>query len=543
MTRRPGNKRWQPWMTGLVAVVLTVFGFYLGFSKQLPFTGNGYEISGIFTNAQQIRVKSPVRIAGVNVGKVTEVDHLTTDGEGQQAAVVKMELKDDALPLRQDATMEIRPRLFLEGNLFVDVHPGSPAAPELKDGSTVPIAQTSTSVQLDQVLTSLQAPVRAGLQTFLIEFGNALDKYGGGAGLQETFRSSPTAFKSTAEVNEALLGTQPGDLTGLVVDVDSLFRALNQNQPELQDLVTNLGTVLNSFGREDQALETAIFTLPELLGVGKPALVKLNSALPQLRAFAREALPGVRASEPALKAANPFLAQLRGLVRPGELRGLVSDLVPTVPVLAKLSQDSLPFLEQTRGLSSCFNNVIIPWSNSTVPASDGTPTAQVYKDTGYALAGLGGESRSGDANGEWIRTGLTAGINTVILPQPDGVDQFGVIGNLLGAQPALDTSAKTPFNPDAPCENQDPPNLAATVGAPPTIQTAANRDADTTADLLDSQTKGYIEDYLGIYNDIQQAQAGGGPEAATALGDAMKRLRQYNKTDLPKYRASLGGDK
>src|SRR4029079_7569470 len=136
MSRRHTKKRWQPWMTGLVAVALTVFAFYLGFSKSLPFSGHGYEIEGVFSNAQQIRVKSPVRVAGVNVGKVTAVDHLVTDGKGQQAAVVKMELTDDALPIKQDATMQLRPRLFLEGNLFVDLHPGSPSAPDLGSGST-----------------------------------------------------------------------------------------------------------------------------------------------------------------------------------------------------------------------------------------------------------------------------------------------------------------------------------------------------------------------------------------------------------------------
>src|SRR5882757_11534410 len=121
MSRRNQKKRWQPWMTGAIALALTAFAFYLGFTKELPFVSHGYQIEAVFSNSQEIRVKSPVRIAGVNVGKVTEVDHLVTDGKGQQAAVVKMELSDDALPIKQDATMQIRPRLFLEGNLFVDL--------------------------------------------------------------------------------------------------------------------------------------------------------------------------------------------------------------------------------------------------------------------------------------------------------------------------------------------------------------------------------------------------------------------------------------
>ena len=118
---------------GLIAVVLTVIGFYLAFTKSIPFvSGGGYELKAVFEDAQNIRAKSPVRISGVNVGEVTEVEHLVDEnGEGEDAAVITMEIEESALPIREDATMQLRPRLFLEGNLFVDLAPGSPGAPEL----------------------------------------------------------------------------------------------------------------------------------------------------------------------------------------------------------------------------------------------------------------------------------------------------------------------------------------------------------------------------------------------------------------------------
>ena len=47
--------------------------------------------------------------------------------EGTNAAVLTMEIKDAALPIHEDATAKIRPRIFLEGNFFVDLKPGSPA--------------------------------------------------------------------------------------------------------------------------------------------------------------------------------------------------------------------------------------------------------------------------------------------------------------------------------------------------------------------------------------------------------------------------------
>ena len=210
MNRPNHNRRLSNFQIGLIAIVLTFFGFYLAFTKTIPFAGHGYQLKAVFHDAQNIRVKSPVRISGVNVGEVSNVQHLTdANGNGEDAAVVTMDLKDTALPVRQDATLQLRPRLFLEGNLFVDLHPGSPGAPELHSGSVVPEAQTSNSVQFDQVLTDLQAPVRKDLQIFLKEFGDGLDKYGGAQGFQESFRTSPAAYEYTSQVNQALLGTNP----------------------------------------------------------------------------------------------------------------------------------------------------------------------------------------------------------------------------------------------------------------------------------------------------------------------------------------------
>ena len=541
MSTRNKTRRIPPWGIGLIAVVLTVFAFYMGFAKRLPFYPHGYQVSAVFQNAQNIRVKSPVRVAGVDVGKVTEVKHLVTDGKGQQAAVVKMEMKEDAQPIKEDATMQLRPRLFLEGNLFVDLHPGTPQAPELDDGATVPISQTSTSVQLDQVLTTLQAPVRASLQTFLVEFGDALDVYGGGEGLRQSFQSSPDAYRYTAEVNEALLGTQPGDLTGLIVNFDSFVRALNQNQAELQDLVTNLATVTSAYGREDTALEAAIFELPRLLGAGQPALVKINRSLPALRAFSREALPGTLSAGPALDAANPFIAQLRQLVGPEELRGLVADLRPTVPSLAGLSRVTVPFFEQARALSSCFNNVVIPWGNTDIPSSDGEDSNVVYKETGYGLAGLGGESRSGDANGQYIRVGAGSGTNIVDTgPLPGEGTAFGqTLFPLLGAEPGITSSAKTPFHPDDPCENQDPPNLASGGPAPPPTQMAGSRAA-TTPNVLSDEANAIGREQGELLNEIINGQKQGTPAGDQAAKQAMKDLRAWYKTELPQINGGGG---
>ena len=538
MNPRPtDSRRLSNFAIGVIAITLTVVGFYLAFAKSIPFTGDGYTIRATFQDAQNIRTKSPVRISGVEVGKVTEVEHLTDeDGDGLDAAVVTMTIEDEGRPIREDATMSLRPRLFLEGNLFVDVHPGSPSADELDSGDMIPMEQTSISVQFDQVLTSLQKPVRDDLQGFLREFGTALcgeqeqQPVGacvagsGGEGFRTYFETAPDANRYTAEVNEAVLGTQPGDLAGFIRNFDSFVRALNRNQEQLKDFVTNFRIVTGSFGAESEALEQAIAELPRLLAEGRPALAKLNSSFPALRAFSREMVPGVRAADKALDDANPFIGQLRQLVSKPELRGLVKDLRPTIPSLARLTKESLPFLEEGRALASCFNTVVIPWGFTDIPsstASGADPAKEVYKETGYSLTGVAGETRSGDAQGQWFRVLGGGGPHTVSFPTTDVGPVAGVVPfNILGAEPAKQSSAKTPFRPDVPCETQEPPNLNAGAPASPPTQTAASdRSSSPANDELMALSRSYAEIYQQIL-DANAVEEGGDKARADSMRES-----------------------
>ena len=220
---------------------------------------------------------------------------------------------------------------------------------EIKDGHTFPVNQTAYSVQLDQILTTLQGDVRTDLQIFLNQFGNALTKYGGAKGFQELYRTSPAANRYTSQVNEAFLGTEPGDLGGMIKGLDRVVRGLGRNEETLQDLVTNFRIFSGSFAAEDVALGQAIEELPNALEASRPAFANLNSSFPALRAFAREALPGVESTPETLRAATPFVTQIRELVAKDELRGLVADLRPTIPKLARLSRESIPFMERDAG--------------------------------------------------------------------------------------------------------------------------------------------------------------------------------------------------
>src|SRR5205807_1085339 len=118
---------------------------------------------------------------------------------------------------------------------------------------------------------------------------------------------------------------------------------------------------------QDQNLRASIPALDNVIKVGYPALGSLDNSLPSLRLFARQALPAARSSLPTINASMPFVTQARRLVQPSELRGLVADLRPTIPALAKLNAATVPFLEQSRALSACTSNVLVPLANKPIP--------------------------------------------------------------------------------------------------------------------------------------------------------------------------------
>ena len=163
---------WHPSNAVIATIFLAIIiiGPYLAFTGHIPFTSYGYEVKATFANGVNISTRSPVRIAGVEVGEVISVER---DGD---ATTVSFTVDGSGRPIHKDAFAEIRPRIFLEGNFFIELDPGSPSSPELGSGETIPVSHTSTAVQLDEILTALQSPVRADLGSLLEGFGKALER-------------------------------------------------------------------------------------------------------------------------------------------------------------------------------------------------------------------------------------------------------------------------------------------------------------------------------------------------------------------------------
>jgi virulence factor Mce-like protein len=434
---------------GVLTLVVLVVAAYFGFTKANPFA-NPYELHAVVRDAQNLKAGAPVRIAGVEVGEVTGIEAAEA---GRPAARVTMELREDALPVHEDARVKIRPRILLEGNFFVDLQPGSASAASFEDGGTVPISQTATAVTLPEVLSVLQSDIRTDLQTLLREYGTEALAKGGAQALNRAIPSFEPAYRLSALTNDALLGVQPKqDLRRVLRSQRRVVAALGENPAALQELVTDLNTTAGAIAGQDTALAAAVPALRDTLRAGYPALGEVNAALPTLRRFSIEALPGVRSTVPTLDAAIPWIGQARGLVQEDELRGLAADLRQAVPALVRLNRGLIPALRQLRALSSCTNSVLVPFVESAIPSVEaGNSGHAVREQIMRSFVGLAGESRVNDANTPVFHI--------------QGVSPLNLTAGRVEPAAPPDPNTPPPHRPDVPCETQQPPNLEAPAGS------------------------------------------------------------------------------
>jgi phospholipid/cholesterol/gamma-HCH transport system substrate-binding protein len=485
VTRRRGQiERVGPFGAGVIALVVIAIALYAAFVHQYPWQ-SPYELKAVFANASNIALKSPVRVAGVTVGKVTSV----SSKKGSTASVVTMELSDNALPLHRDATLKIRPRIFLEGNFFVDLQPGSPEAPTLGSNSEIPMSQTYSPVQIDQVLTSLQQPERESLQKLVQGYGEALNgkpKPGEDAAhqadpatrgktaaqaLNDSLRWSPRALKGLAIVNDALLGEQPHDLSKLIASSAGLSTKLAQHEDALKNLITNFNTTMAAFSSQAAALHTSIHVLPQVLSAADSALLHLNRSFPPLRQFAKEILPGVRETPATVNASFPWIAQTRALLSPAELQGLARDLRPTIKDLASVTDESVKLLPQVDLVSRCMTDVVLPTGDVVIKDPPLDTGLQNYKEFWQTMVGLSGESQNFDGNGQYTRFQTGGGTQTVSTGKVAGISGTNLFGNALekpiGTRPVM-PAHRPPYNRTVPCyKNQLPDVNGAATGAGP----------------------------------------------------------------------------
>ncbi|OZF04288.1 hypothetical protein CH302_02420 [Rhodococcus sp. 15-2388-1-1a] len=207
----------------------------------LPSPGVGadsYRIDAVFTDALNLPQQAKVKLGGVDIGQVQEID------AENYTARVQMAIRS-GVNLPSDVRAELRQATPL-GDVFVSLSsPGSgPDTPRLQPDSTIDITSTSAGASVEELLASASLVVNGGgvsrLQTIIAELDTAIDGRSADASniLTELTATVTDLNERTDRIDSMLDRTQ--ELSSILGARTDAIDAIAQQLPELtQTLADN----------------------------------------------------------------------------------------------------------------------------------------------------------------------------------------------------------------------------------------------------------------------------------------------------------------
>jgi ABC-type transporter Mla subunit MlaD len=386
----------------------------------------------------------------------------------------------------------VAPRLFLEGNFFLDVQPGTPDAKPLGDRAIPPGAVT-IAVASDEVFSAFDAETRENFQQTLKAFGQGLQ--GGGAkALNRLLKASPPALSEITTVSEAVRGNQDGDLATVVREAGGVLQNLQVHENGLRGTIRQGRRTFDTFAEAQSDLRASIVALDTTTRSLMPQLTRIVDGIPEARALVRDVRPLVRRLPGFLDVANPGLRSLLSLAESRDVQGLTAELRPTLGSLSAVADPLGTLADDLRPVAKCVSDNLLPILNSVVPDGDLTTNLKVYEELGDTFTGLGASTTNFDANGPWVRYLLGLGNQLITTNDGGGTIQAVAENPPVGSTPTPTTYP--PLRPDVACETQPVPSLDARMQAfqGQTRSVKIDKDALTKVADLGLETTQSIDD-------------------------------------------------
>ncbi len=324
----------------LLAIVGSACGFYILLQQRLPNPFQKfYSVNGEFSNAAAVvpGLGEPVNVAGVHIGEITG----TSLQEG--LGVIHMQIDPSKLPrLYRDAHASLVPNTPLK-DMEVDIYPGSRSAGVLPSGATIPVAQTTTPVDSDELLSALDSDTRSWLTSLIANLNGGTE--GRGTDIRALFASlAPTA----EQLNQitGLLADRHQELSQIVHNLGVLTKATSEKDAQIRTVVQAGDTTIKALASQDAALEQSVRRLPGTLQTTRTTLADVTTFANALGPTATALLPTARRLPTTLKQSKtlfeaaallplkqipPFVAAVTPLAK--QLPPLESDLKQAVPAL------------------------------------------------------------------------------------------------------------------------------------------------------------------------------------------------------------------
>lgn len=406
MTRRFLPRITREQRRGALVVAIGLLLLAVAFTDQVPFLGGsgGRTVVARFAQANQVDTATPVRVHGVDVGRVAAL----RAGPGNTTDVV-MSITTAGVHLHRDASAQIRWRTLLGGSMYIDLAPGSPSAPPLS-GVISPV-RTETQVDWDQLNNIYPTPTRRAFQQMLAGFSGGLS-----APVQEgrTLHVLGPDASVLGQGSDALRGEQIGDLPRLVRTTAATVRALSADTRSLQGLVTGADGTLAVTASHNAALSRAIQLSPPALDSTLQTSNTVNRMLYDLDPLVSQLEPGARELGPATQVMRPMLERMNRVLN--DTRPLLRAAPAAVRGLGTMARQGAPLMASLRPLVARLNTNLIPWLGQT----DGDTRLRLYQAIGPFFSALDDSLGSYDANGYVYNFNVQVSSGSVLLPCDTG---------------------------------------------------------------------------------------------------------------------------
>jgi phospholipid/cholesterol/gamma-HCH transport system substrate-binding protein len=245
--------------TAIKLSVFTIFTIFITFAlasiigKLSPFDDT-YQLTARFTDATGILNGDPVKIAGVDVGKVVSFE--VEDGE----AIVTMEISGEADDLPDNTIAEIKFRNLLGQRILNLVRPEDPSGTALEAGDEIPVANTRPALDLSVVFNNLRP---------LIQSTNPEEINLVARAVLEVFQGKEKDFAgilgNLGEVTQEL-ADRDQRLARLVTNLDRLTEILNGQAGSIRKGVNRFGELMESLADVSPTIEKVVDQLDDASG-------------------------------------------------------------------------------------------------------------------------------------------------------------------------------------------------------------------------------------------------------------------------------------
>lgn len=355
--------RAQAKWVGVIATIMSVAlvcAFYILSHERVrsPFA-KSYEVRAEFDNVAGAipGIGEPVTVAGVHVGQIAKIDLV---GE---RALVTLRMEPDKLPALHTGARATLVANTPAKDMQIALRPGDPHGPKLKDGATIPLAATTTPVDADELLRSLDGDTRTWLKSLIGDLGTA--SRGRGKDLRSLLR---TLGPTTGQVHQisSLLAGRRYQLRRLVHNIRVLSGQAATQSSALSAVVSDGDSTLHALASQDANLGKSLELLPGTLS-------KLNSTLVDSQPFSRTLRTSLTALRPTLRRLPTTVHDL-----PDFLQGLTP--LPLKP-LAQFTKAAGPLGANVRSASADIGNAIPPLTTS-MNALTAAANALTYQEIG-----------------------------------------------------------------------------------------------------------------------------------------------------------------